>query len=609
MPKGKPKTKAKGAHPSDKKGPRYQREVDTNVISITLASLKDQTALATGDPVLCGKCKAVFNMHSRVDPAAVGVAGMQRGVWRCEFCNEANAVTIEPEEMPKADELTYVLESAHQAMKKDADQVGSVEDVSIIFCLDVSGSMCVTQMVEGQQALKYAKTKQLKSLMKFSDGSQQLLKGEKRNATYVSRMQCLQAAVEKQLVDLAQGAPARKVGLVTFSNDVTLIGDGQLPPKVITGDKLNNFELLQQAGTNDAAAYVSKGIKDTKDSLVKRLETIEESGQTALGPALVVALGLAAKGKPGSKVILCTDGLANVGLGSVEDLGTEAAFTGARDFYARIGEQAKSQGVSISLISIVGEECHLEMLSPLADLTAGDILKVDPTHLAEDFAQILSEAVIATNVELRVKLHKGLTFRNEDARNLSEDQTLLIRHVGNATESQEVTFEYCMKSNSELERMPDVDFSKLSKLPFQTQISYRTLSGMRCLRLITKTQDVTNTKDEAKKVANYAVLSVNAVQQTAKLSQNGRYREAQANMFHWKKMIRGSEDYHAFVANSRPFYNILQEEHVAAGRAANLESARAEGGAMRAKKRVTADRMISYSNQGAKFNKKSLSKK
>ena len=47
---------------------------------------------------------------------------------------------------------------------------------------------------------------------------------------------------------------------------------------------------------------------------------IEETGPTALGPALLTSVALASKGAPGSTVILCTDGLANIGLGSFDEI-------------------------------------------------------------------------------------------------------------------------------------------------------------------------------------------------------------------------------------------------------------------------------------------------
>lgn len=45
----------------------------------------------------------------------------------------------------------------------------------------------------------------------------------------------------------------------------------------------------------------------------------KSGGATALGPALLCSIALASQGNPGSKVIICTDGLANIGLGNLED--------------------------------------------------------------------------------------------------------------------------------------------------------------------------------------------------------------------------------------------------------------------------------------------------
>lgn len=79
--------------------------------------------------------------------------------------------------------------------------------------------------------------------MKFSDGSDQFTQGE-RNVTYVSRMQCLQAAIDKQITDMTNGAAERKLGIVSFNHEVTVYGDGASDPQVITGDKLNDYDYL-----------------------------------------------------------------------------------------------------------------------------------------------------------------------------------------------------------------------------------------------------------------------------------------------------------------------------------------------------------------------------
>lgn len=55
--------------------------------------------------------------------------------------------------------------------------------------------MCVSSPVDGKVNIKGDKRNELAEFKKFGDGSDQFLDGE-RNVTYVSRMQCLQAAID-----------------------------------------------------------------------------------------------------------------------------------------------------------------------------------------------------------------------------------------------------------------------------------------------------------------------------------------------------------------------------------------------------------------------------
>ena len=47
--------------------------------------------------------------------------------------------------------------------------------------------------------------------------------------------------------------PDRKIGLVTFNNEVTIIGDGLKDPVTVTGDKLYNHEYLLNNGVEQAS--------------------------------------------------------------------------------------------------------------------------------------------------------------------------------------------------------------------------------------------------------------------------------------------------------------------------------------------------------------------
>ena len=81
-------------------------EVDTNVFQISLSCLKEGAELATGDPELCKKCKAAFNKESKI----IVVEEQQR--WYCEFCNYANDVQFEDEEIPKSNTVNYLVEAS-----------------------------------------------------------------------------------------------------------------------------------------------------------------------------------------------------------------------------------------------------------------------------------------------------------------------------------------------------------------------------------------------------------------------------------------------------------------------------------------------------------------
>jgi hypothetical protein len=142
--------------------------------------------------------------------------------------------------------------------------------------------------------------------------------------------------------------------------------------------------------------------------------SLEETGPTALGPAVLTSIALAAEGGLGSTVIVCTDGLANVGLGAFDEIKNEEDAKKADEFYERIGQYAKEKGVTVNIISIEGEECNIDTLSKISELTGGDVQRVAPKELIDNFSNILSLPVLATNVSIKVKIHKGLEFRNED---------------------------------------------------------------------------------------------------------------------------------------------------------------------------------------------------
>ena len=109
----------------------------------------------------------------------------------------------------------------------------------------------------------------------------------------------------------------RKLGLVAFDHEIEIIGDGVEKPMTIKDqNSLHDYNQLLANGEKQAGLRMKKTIAETKDSLLQRVGQMCIKGTTALGPAVLTSVAMASKGAPGSQVIICTDGMANVGLGS-----------------------------------------------------------------------------------------------------------------------------------------------------------------------------------------------------------------------------------------------------------------------------------------------------
>ena len=92
---------------------------------------------------------------------------------------------------------------------------------------------------------------------------------------------------------------------------------------------------------------------------------------------------MASESGPSSKVVLCTDGKANIGVGSLN----------VSDFYKEIGGISKEIGISVSIISIEGQDCRLDALNLVTSQTEGD-------KLLTQFSNIMQDEIISTCINL-----------------------------------------------------------------------------------------------------------------------------------------------------------------------------------------------------------------
>jgi hypothetical protein len=99
--------------------------------------------------------------------------------------------------------------------------------------------MSATTEIQGKVDLKHGLTEEeyemLKQFIEPGAENQQQISGQRNNVSYVSRKQCVMAAIESQLNEMKIDNPGRIVGVVSFNNEVVILGDGKNPAEVIAG--------------------------------------------------------------------------------------------------------------------------------------------------------------------------------------------------------------------------------------------------------------------------------------------------------------------------------------------------------------------------------------
>ena len=510
--------------------PDKNPEVNTNVIEINLNCLRNESSIATGDPLLCKNCECLLNSSSVLIRSDAGV------LWECEFCNHKNNILIENEEIPQQLEVTYFLEQELEAEnQREISQIDTNDNTAIVFCIDVSGSMAIKKQIPGRLQLRTSNTQNT----------------NKEDFTSVSRLECMQAAVESQIQNLLNTSPSKKVGLVTFSNNVEVLGDctnSLKVPSII----LDRFDELMNFSQSKKGLFLNENIGSSSVKITEKLMKLRASGGTALGPALLYSVVLASDGGRGSKVVICTDGLANEGVGSLDRNSDQ------NSFYKEIASIATELGISVSVISIEGQECRLESLALVTEETGGSIVKVAPETLSTEFANVMADDVIATQVSVQVFLHKTVKFVKEPAEVLSLNDSRMHKFIGNATPSSAFSFQYALKSNEEIAAL-GINKNDISSIPFQALFRYVTLNGKKRMRAITKVQPVTFSRENIEENVDIDILARCGRRRAVQLAEEGKLEEAKNDAIEWNNLMKTEIKGPESLAKQMVFENDVKE--------------------------------------------------
>ncbi|XP_043915555.1 circularly permutated Ras protein 1-like [Protopterus annectens] len=465
--------------------PRPSPGASVNVVSIHLGKLVDLRNVQSTEnaPIFCKKCCAAISSISATE------MGLRSIVWKCEFCNKENSLRQQLKSIPMKDDIASI-------SLPSADYLNVPDDSLVIFCVDTSGSMCVTSQVK--------------------------VFNEKHQTIHISRMQSIQDALIMSLNFLVKNFPLRRVALITFNSVVTYYGDGLSIPVTFNDFQLMDSDYLKSEVNNFADLQC---IRFSFQALRYQVCQIKEEGSTALGPAALVSVALASQ-HLGSKVIICTDGLANIGLGYLEAKDEESCLN-SKYFYTDVGQNAVKHGVIISVLTFEGTDCRLVELGRLADCTGGRVNILNPVEFPNEIQSILEDNVIATNVTATFIISEDMYFRYEETLD-----NKLIKEVGNVTEDTEITFEFGIKE-ARIE-----DFQWKEKVPFQLQLRFQTRDRRDAIRIVTQEKYITTNSSMVEDSINISVLGIHVAQLSARLAMEGRTQEAQKEVLEKKQLIQ-----------------------------------------------------------------------
>jgi len=487
-------------------------KASTNIVTATLSVLSDDSPLATGDPILCDKCGACISVYSKLKSIN---SNDNSFAWECSFCKSSKNIVLDEHERPEKESLDYMITPPSH----DGN-----DDSYVVFVLDTSGSMCVTVEIPASQnewkKLRTQREKGSDSVFKESSA----LPNEKPGAAYMSRMQCMQAAVSENLKQLAVRHPNRKVLLVTFNDEVTFHSDGTGEPLTLAGDALNDGNHIRNwaSGLN---LEQTKSIRESNEALDLRIAKLTEDGATALGPALLVAT-LIAGNKPHSEIILCTDGLSNVGLGMLDEA---SQVNQATAFYKDIAGYAKSHETAVNIMALEDSNCMLSAFAVVATETSGQVNVLHPLEWVAEVQRIAQNPAIATNVHLQLFIPPACSEIKQDKCDRCKELTganSICCNVGNATADSNIPFDFAITKPCG----PTVNF--------QLQIGYTRMDGAQCMRVISVEKQVTEDRNAAEKAVDVAVAGLYAFYKASQLALKGDVNSARNTLLGMTSMLQ-----------------------------------------------------------------------
>lgn len=425
------------------------------LMRINFLELLKQDITVSSEKVTCERCGAFLsNLNDIREQEGIGL------VYQCVFCGTINQLKSRPENVSNAIEISL---SDHET----EDSELGVTDLSEIqpsgkpwiAVIDTSGSM------------------------------------QNEPIAAVKRSLCT------TLDSLKNAECTPLFGLIEFNYGVNVInlhgGHSVSFPRSLGQDIDGLRNIALEKVSKEFAIDLNSGLNECKSII----NSLVANGGTALGPAMVVSQVLAERWNA-ERVILLTDGQANIGVGSLE-----GPMAGGVSIYRQLAEAFRKTGTSVDIVGVLSNQfLHLRTLGIMSRMTRGNMFYVNPLEIDMALKEASTVQSIATDLRIRVLNSGQCKIADATGVDVTDSHSLIETGQADLT-NVSIQDEVYISLEGEDEVNPDVSV--------QLQISYLDLEGQRKNRIFSMNIPITENESEFIDSLDPRIPATYAVQKSA----------------------------------------------------------------------------------------------
>ncbi|MBN2155232.1 MAG: hypothetical protein JW776_04260 [Candidatus Lokiarchaeota archaeon] len=484
------------------------------ILALNMEKLEQDVEEKSFIPIICAFCGAIVSDTSSLKKMGNSIS------WNCEFCGNDNKYEITNMEVLEEKEKTE----------------GKSEDLHILF----KEIQEPTAKTEEDSEIKKDRGE---ALIAIIDVSGSMFRG---------KLEAVKHSLIQTIKNLKVNNPSSVFVLITFTSEVSIYStphehlEIRKEEHIFSEANLENFLIKELEN-----AHVGP-VSEFGDEWIRKIEQLTPLHYTALGPALfcgqiLTERKILKRGKKSARLILLTDGLANVGMGMIEG-GNKSK---AEEFYSNLANRARQKGVIMDLIGVDdgSSQMALDLIGKITDITGGEVSLISKDLIESTFKHLESKNYIARNAILRVFYPDFLELEEIEGiyvQNIPKKSGVPIS-LGALDPNRELYLKF-HKTKSTTQKKADV----------QIQLDYLDRNDVKKTRLLHSTYEITDDVSEFKDYYDSELITNLELQKANKLVQQFQMEEAKKKLAKMRKTL--ASDYYVGTQNLSSASELIDSE-------------------------------------------------